>query len=451
MRKKVFRLVAIFCAFSFIASTAVSSQSASITGTVKDPAGAVIQGAQVALRNEATGESRTATTDDQGRFKFDRLAPGRYTLSFSRTGFKTAERSVSVEGSRAEAIEISLEVAAPDVKVDVTSKGGVAPNSEPNYRALRDAQKFESYAVNNLTIKRDTGTVLLRSGRISFLPAVMNRVVKAVFIGDGEFSLTPQIRLEQYYLRLVTEKDSVVEQFNRAVFCFTDGTYEEIKHQTQPASDAAGAADTLKDFNDRVRFRTERPISFLQAILSDAENIDAEILTDIYNPKRPGFFSAYLFGKSMSDLRYHVRPRSALPQFLAPEEVTLINLDPGGEKDAILYLAHLQSEYQSGKASSDEDKRLIDAQHYRMETVIDNGEKLTAQAEITFTPVSDSERVISFGLLPNLRVTRATFGGQDINFIQEKRKQDATAYVIFPQPLVRGQQYKLTMEYQGEK
>jgi hypothetical protein len=451
MRRKLLSLLVLLCAISVASSTMVFSQAGAISGTVKDPAGAVIAGAQVQIRNEATGETRSVTTDDQGRFRIDKLAPGRYKLTFSSAGFKPAERTVQVEG-RLQTIDISLEVSAPDVRVDVGPKGGVPANAEPNYRALRDGEKFESYSVSNLTIKRDVGTLLLRSGRVSFLPAVMDRVVKAVFVGDGELSLAPQVGLERQYLRLITGKDSIVEPFNRAVFCFTDATYDEVKRQGQPVSDQSGAADSLKDFNDRVRTRTERPISFVQAILSsDAENIDAEILTDLYNPKRPGFFSAFMFGKNMGDLRFHVRPRGALPQLLSPEEVALVNLDPGGEKDTILYLAHFEREYKDGTASSREDKRMIDAEHYRMETVIDGGEKLTAQAELTFTALFDGDRVLGFGLLPNLRVSRMTFGGQDINFIQEQRKRDGSAYVVLPEPLVKGKQYKLTLEYQGER
>ncbi|MEW6207413.1 MAG: carboxypeptidase regulatory-like domain-containing protein [Acidobacteriota bacterium] len=439
MRKKLFRLIAIVCIFSFVASTAVFSQAASITGTVKDPAGAVIQGAQVSLRNEATGETRAATTDDQGRFKFERLSPGRYTLTFSRAGFKTAERNIIIEGARVEPIEIKLEVAAPDVKVDVSSKGEVAPNTEPNYRALRDGSKFESYAVSNLTIKRDVGVITLRSGRISFLPAVMGRVVKAVFTGDGEFALTPQIALEKRHMRAMLDKESLIEPFAKAVFIFTDGTYEEIKRQSQPASDQTGVADLLKDFNERVRDRYA------------LENIDAQILADIYGPKREGCFDLYMFGKSMNDLRYFVRPRGISVSDLIPEEVALINADFNSDKGGIIYLAHFESEYQNGKASSQQDHRFIDIEHYRIETVIDGSEKLTARADLTFTALSDGERVLGFGLLPALRVTRMSLADRDIHFIQESRKQDGSAYAVFPEPLVRGRQYKLTIEYQGDR
>ena len=440
---------------SLIASLPIGgtqTSTGSLSGVVKDPAGAVIVGAQVSLRNDATGDAHSASTNGEGRFKFDNLAPGSYSIAVAQTGFKPGQRTVIVEPGRAATVEIRLEVAAPREKVEVGGKGTVAPNSEAEYRRVRDGGAFETYSVNNIALKRDVGTVMLRSGRVSFLPAVMNRVVKAVFVGDGQFTLAPSLPLERGYLRLITDKDSVDETFDKAVFCFTDSTFEEIKRQAQAGGDEPRARDVLGDFEKRVRNRTERPRSFIEYLLAyEGENVDAEILADVYNPKRTGFFSAYLFGRKYDDLRYHVRPRGVLPQMLAPEEVALINVDPEGQREGIWYLAHLSDEYASGAASSDEDKRIIDAEHYRIETVIDSGEKLTGITELSFTPRGEGDRVLNFGLLPNLRVTRVTAGERELNFIQEQKKEDGSFYVIWPEPLVKGRQYKLSVEYQGNK
>jgi carboxypeptidase family protein/peptidase M1-like protein len=454
MRNRLLLLSAVIFALIPVALPVAATQTASgsISGTVKDPTGAVIAGARVAIRNDATGEVHTASTNNDGRFKFDNLGAGSYTISVEQTGFKPVERNSVVDPKRPATIEIRLEVAAPREKVEIGAKGAVAPNSESNYRKLRDDEAMETYTVNNLALKRDVGTLTLRSGHVSFLPPVMGRIVRAVFVGDGQLTLTPALPLERGYLRLITEKDTVDEAFDKAVLCFTDDTFEEIKRQAQLGGEEPRARDVLGDFHKRVRFRPERPRSLVEYFLAfEGENIDAEILGDVYNPKRLGFFSAYLFGRKYSDLRFHVRPRGALPQMLAPEEVALINLDPGAEKEGIWYLAHLSSEYQNRTASSDEDKRIIDAQHYRIETAVDNSEKLTAIAELTFTPLADGDRLLNFGLLANLRVTRVTVGEREINFIQEQKKEDGSFYVVWPEPLTKGQQYKLSIEYQGNK
>lgn len=454
MRYRQILLCAVMAACSLVAVALVTAQTltGTLAGTIKDPAGAVVAGAQVSLRSDATGETRQTTTDDVGRFRFDNLAAGRYTLSVLHAGFKPAERAVDIAVSRASSVEIKLEVAAPTAEITVSPKGSLAPNTEPTYRHLRDGDSFETYTVNNLTIKRDVGTLTLKSGRISFLAPVMGRVVKAMFVGEGEFTLAPAIIIERDYMHRIIDQNTLTDTFEKLALCFTDDTYQEIKRQAQPSDPEPRASGVLRDFQRRVRNRAERPRSMVEYFLSGdgIENLDAQLLVDLYNPKRAGSFNAFIFGRKFDDLRYFVRPRGVLPQMLAPEEVALVNLDPAGAREGILYLAHFLGEYQSGHVSSEEDHRLIDAERYRIETVID-GSKLTATAELTFTALGDGDRVLSFGLLPNLRVTRVTMSDREIAYIQEPRQEDGSFYAVLPEPMVKGQRYAIAIEYQGDK
>src|SRR5499433_3926179 len=220
-----------------------SGQSGIINGTVKDPNGAVVAGARVTVRNEATGDTRDAVTDNQGRFKVEGLASGSYKITINRDGFKIAERAVTVENGKTATVETKLEIAETRAEVTVGSKGSITPNADPNYRALRDGDLAETYAVTNLTLKRDVGAITLRSGRVSFLPPVLGRQAIGVFTGDGEFTLTPLLDIEKRYLKLLTEKDTVVEPFDRMVFYFTDDSWQAIKS----AGKESGADPRVKD------------------------------------------------------------------------------------------------------------------------------------------------------------------------------------------------------------
>ncbi len=60
-------------------------------------------------------------------------------------------------------------------------------------------------------------------------------------------------------------------------------------------------------------------------------------------------------------------------------------------------------------------------------------------------------RLQPLGLLPELRVSRVTVSDKEVNFIQEDKKKDGAFYAILSEPLVQGQQYKITIEYQGDK
>src|SRR5262249_16013688 len=152
MRRHWFIIVSLLFVFSLTSLNDVSSQSQSgqsgiIAGTVKDPNGAVVTGAQVNVRNEATGATGDAVTEKQGQFKVEELASGGYKLTVKRDGFKTAERDVKVEGDKTTTVEIKLETAEIRAEVTVPTKGAISPNVDPNYRALRDGDFAETYEV----------------------------------------------------------------------------------------------------------------------------------------------------------------------------------------------------------------------------------------------------------------------------------------------------------------
>ncbi|HKX31001.1 MAG TPA: M1 family aminopeptidase [Blastocatellia bacterium] len=306
--------------------------------------------------------------------------------------------------------------------------------------------------MNNLVIKRDLGEITFKSGSLSFSAPVLDRVVVAVFNGEGQFSLTPKVASERRYLKVMTEKDGVNEQFDRLVLCFTDQTYQEVKSSGKAVDLDPRAKEVLREFRNRMRRNTDEPQSMLQAMYSGeyVENIEANLLAALYNPKREPLFTAYMWGRRYNDLRFYVRPDGALSGILTPEEVALVNYDPRGKEEGIWYLSHLEKEMKEGTASSLENKQAIDAEHYRIETAI-KGEKLTASCELSFSSITDGERVLRFGLLPTLRVSKVTWGEKELVFIQEKKDADSSFQVILPEALAKGQKYKIKIEYQGNK
>jgi len=142
----------------------------------------------------------------------------------------------------------------------------------------------------------------------------------------------------------------------------------------------------------------------------------------------------------------------AIPQLDSQEEVGLINYDPEGMDDGVWYLSHLKSEFENHTANSRQDRRLFATHGYKIETVIAKNAHLFSTAKITFESLVAGERVLKFGLLPNLRVTRVSGDlGQDLYFIQESRKEDGSFYVILPQAPPLGKEQSITVEYAGDK
>src|SRR5258705_10587886 len=95
----------------------------SITGSVTDPSGAAISGANVTLTNAGTSEKHTQTTSDQGTYSFVNVIPGEYRLDIEKTGFKhSSHPNVVVQVQLDTHVESPLTVGAVSETVEVTSE-----------------------------------------------------------------------------------------------------------------------------------------------------------------------------------------------------------------------------------------------------------------------------------------------------------------------------------------
>src|SRR5258707_11010577 len=70
----------------------------SISGTVADPQGAVVSGAQVKATHTETGTVYTTTSDNSGLFRFNLIPAGTYKSESTGQGFKTAGQN-KVQGT----------------------------------------------------------------------------------------------------------------------------------------------------------------------------------------------------------------------------------------------------------------------------------------------------------------------------------------------------------------
>ena len=82
-------LVLLVLSLAVIAQTGTSN----ITGTVRDTNGAVVAGATVTAKNEATGVTSTQTTTESGLYSFASLPVGNYTITVEKQGFKTLQKT----------------------------------------------------------------------------------------------------------------------------------------------------------------------------------------------------------------------------------------------------------------------------------------------------------------------------------------------------------------------
>ena len=93
--------------------------TAAIRGNVTDPSSGMIAGAKVALRNEATGLTRTATTNEVGNYSFADLPVGTYALGVTSSGFKSAAQT-GIVVNVADVREVNVQLSTGDVAEVVT-------------------------------------------------------------------------------------------------------------------------------------------------------------------------------------------------------------------------------------------------------------------------------------------------------------------------------------------
>ena len=94
-----------------------------ITGTVVDSSGAVLPGATVVARNNATAEELNATTNEQGQFTIPAVQPGTYTVTVTMMSFKTAVvGDVRVNAGTPASVKVAMEVGG--INETVTVAGG---------------------------------------------------------------------------------------------------------------------------------------------------------------------------------------------------------------------------------------------------------------------------------------------------------------------------------------
>jgi len=147
----------------------------SLSGTVKDAAGAAIPGATVVLTNSRTNQSIELTTDDEGVYRATNLSAGAYTLSASGRGFnKTTITDLNVIAGVRSNFNLSLNVGAISETVTVSASAATLNTSSSNYsveglnnndlRATVNGTRAATPNLSNLIAGRESGVQAEASG-----------------------------------------------------------------------------------------------------------------------------------------------------------------------------------------------------------------------------------------------------------------------------------------------
>jgi Carboxypeptidase regulatory-like domain/TonB dependent receptor len=119
--RRVFLVGLVLAAFS---SSAFAQSTATLQGTVTDPSGAVVSGAKVTVRNQATGTERIVQTDSNGNYQAASLPPGVYQVEAQAQGFgPQAVSDLTLEVSRIVVQNFQLKLGDVTQRVEVVAGG----------------------------------------------------------------------------------------------------------------------------------------------------------------------------------------------------------------------------------------------------------------------------------------------------------------------------------------
>jgi len=158
------RAVAVLSVLLLAIGAPVWGQTAtsSLRGSVLDPKGAVIAGADVTITNPATGFSRSAKSDFQGGYQFLELPPATYEVSVSAPGFATVKQTgVQLRVETPATLNLTVQVAGTSVTVEVA---GTAPLVNTQDATLGHAFGAEQIADLPFEGRDPTGILSLQAG-----------------------------------------------------------------------------------------------------------------------------------------------------------------------------------------------------------------------------------------------------------------------------------------------
>lgn len=152
-----------------------------IKGTIFDPSSAAIQGAHVTVVSDATGASRTTSTDTSGSFMFSLLTPGPYSVSVHSAGFSEgAVKNINVVVSETSVVDVHLSVATVGTSVNVASSVELAQTESSTLGRAVDQE-----TINALPLSNRNYTQIL-----SLSPGVVVELPNAAGLGRGTQDVT---------------------------------------------------------------------------------------------------------------------------------------------------------------------------------------------------------------------------------------------------------------------
>src|SRR5881394_2627078 len=150
------RLALVVVGLAVMAGSAYAQTA--LAGVVKDTSGAVLPGVTIEATSPVLLEkTRSAVTDASGQYRIPDLPPGKYTVTFTLTGFATVKREdVDVTGGGVLSINADMKVGSVSETITVT---GETPIVDVQTSTKREVV-LSSAVVETIPVSRGYGNFL---------------------------------------------------------------------------------------------------------------------------------------------------------------------------------------------------------------------------------------------------------------------------------------------------
>ena len=123
--------------------------TATITGSVKDASGAILEGALITSTHIESGQKRTAFADASGRYTIPSLPVGAYEVTAEKVGFKQeVQRGINLAVGQEAVIDLTLQVGNVEQKVTVMAEAPLVNTTLASTSGLINEQQVKDLPLN---------------------------------------------------------------------------------------------------------------------------------------------------------------------------------------------------------------------------------------------------------------------------------------------------------------
>lgn len=179
---------------TFLSGQTTVSQG-SIQGTITDPTGAVVGGADIVITNKTTGQVVHQTSTTSGAFNSGALLPGEYRLRVAAPGFRTMERAVTVQVAVTANGNVKMELGEASQIVEVQGSAVQVNTEQSTVQGVLTANQIDNLPVdgrNFLDLAQLEPGVQIQDGQ-TFDPTKAGYSSVSI---NGVFGRTPRIELD---------------------------------------------------------------------------------------------------------------------------------------------------------------------------------------------------------------------------------------------------------------